>query len=308
MSLEAVFRRGQILSLLLQSEHLRSEAFARFWISFTGMYHAGSIYWAYIHIHANTANKNDLNLTTPPVPQDGAPNTDAQDNAAGPSTPQKSGDLIPPLLARASGTVLDIGPGSGTQMPYLRSPAIRAIYGAEPCVDLHGELRASAQREGLNDKYRIVPSSVVAAELLPALQKDGVVSAETNSVDDLRAHGGVFDTIVCVRVLCSVPEMEKTVAELYALLRPGGKMLVTEHVVNPWRTAKGSFVARFMQSLYQALGWSWFLGDCCLTRDTGEMLKRAADMDGGWEVADLERSFGRSPLSYVSGVLVKRGA
>lgn len=205
--------------------------------------------------------------------------------------------------------MLDIGPGSGTQMPYLRSPAIRAIYGAEPCVDLHGELRASAQREGLHDKYRIVPSSVVAAELLPALQKDGVVSAGTNSVEDLRATGGgVFDTIVCVRVLCSVPEMEKTVAELYGLLRPGGKMLVTEHVVNPWRTAKGSFVARFMQSLYQALGWSWFLGDCCLTRDTGEVLRRAADVDGGWEVADLERSFGRSPLSYVSGVLVKRGA
>jgi SAM-dependent methyltransferase len=60
-----------------------------------------------------------------------------------------------------------------------------------------------------------------------------------------QSTGGVFDTIICVRVLCSVLDLEQTAEELYSFLKPGGKLLVTEHVVNPWRTAKGSVVARF---------------------------------------------------------------
>ena len=192
-------------------------------------------------------------------------------------------------------------------MPLLRSPAIKTIFGAEPCLGLHADLRACAAKEGLSDKYNILPCSVVASELLPALAKEGVIPAGTDSVDQL-AGKEVFNSIICVRVLCSVPNPEKKIGELYAMLKPGGKMLVTEHVVNPWRTTKGSILARVMQGLYQFLGWSWFVGDCCLTRDTASMLKKAADADGGWEVFDLEPSFGRSPLSYISGVLVKKSA
>lgn len=188
--------------------------------------------------------------------------------------------------------MLDVGPGTGTQMPLLRSPAIKAIYGAEPCHGLHEELRARADANGLGEKYHILPCSVVGSELNPVLQKHGLD----------RTDRGIFDTIVCVRVLCSVPNMQQTVNELYALLRPGGKLLITEHVVNPWRTAKGSVVARAMQTLYGALGWSFFLGDCCLNRDTERALRSA----GEWESVDLDRWFGRTVMPYISGVLVKK--
>lgn len=212
-----------------------------------------------------------------------------------------SSDLIPPVLAQASGIVLDVGPGTGTQMPLLRSPAIKEIYGAEPCHGLHAELRARAQAEGLGEKYHVVPSSVVAAELVPALRKEGLAPA-------LSSAEGVFDTIICVRVLCSVPDMRRTIGELYGLLKPGGKLLVTEHVVNPWRSPKGSVVARLFQTAYRFLGWSWCLGDCCLNRDTETALRAAAERDGGWAAVDLDRSFGWSPLPYISGVLVKKSS
>lgn len=95
--------------------------------------------------------------------------------------------------------------------------------------------------------------------------------------------------------------------ELYGMLRPGGRLLVTEHVVNPWRRAKGSFVGRVVQGIYQVLGWSWFIGDCCLDRDTEAVLRAAADGDGGWERVELERNFEWSAMPYISGVLVKKG-
>jgi SAM-dependent methyltransferase len=179
----------------------------------------------------------------------------------------------------------------------LRAPAIKAIYGAEPCRGLHAELRARAEEEGLGQKYHILPCGAAAGELVPELQREGLLPAGDGDVEQVLASaGGVFDTIVCVRVLCSVPELERTARELYSLLRPGGKLLVVEHVVNPWRTAKGSIVARAMQAVYGFFGWSWFIGNCCLDRNT----------DGGWDLVELERWFGRSPIPYISGVLVKK--
>lgn len=190
-------------------------------------------------------------------------------------------------------------------MPLLRSPSITAIYGAEPCLGLHKELRAKALAEGLGGKYHILHCGAASAELIPALRASG-----TGVVDafDADRRAGIFDTILCVRVLCSVPEMESTVRELYALLKPGGRLLVTEHVVNPWRSRKGSLLARIVQGIYQAVGWSFFVGDCCLDRDTESALRHAADADGGWESVELERSFGWSALPYIFGTLVKKSA
>lgn len=218
--------------------------------------------------------------------------------------PVGSSALIPPILRTASGIVLDIGPGTGTQMPLLTSPSITALYGAEPCKSLHSSIRAKALAENISAKYHIVPTGVAARELIPALRATGTGVVDAYDAD---ARAGIFDTILCVRVLCSVPEMERTVRELYGLLRPGGRLLVTEHVVNPWRRAKGSVVGRVVQGLYGVLGWSWFIGDCCLDRDTEAVLRAAADGDGGWERVELERSFEWSAMPYISGVLVKKG-
>jgi SAM-dependent methyltransferase len=225
----------------------------------------------------------------PPVPS-------PTDGASEPVFPSGSSALIPPLLATASGIVLDIGPGTGTQTPLFTNPGLREMYGAEPCMGLHAELLAKSQSAGLGNRYQILPCSAEPEALLPSLENVGFSDLER----------GVFDTIVCVRVLCSVPRPEETIRGLYGLLKPGGKLLVCEHVVNPWLSRKGSVFARAMQQVYGLLGWSFFLGDCHLNRDTERTLRDVAKGDGGWESADLENSFPWSTLPYVSGTLVKR--
>ncbi|KAJ5947860.1 hypothetical protein N7466_000875 [Penicillium verhagenii] len=217
--------------------------------------------------------------------------------------PVGSSALIPPILKTARGVVLDIGPGTGTQMPLLRSKEITALYGAEPCRSLHSELRAKTIAEGVSEKYHIMPCGVSAKELIPALRdtETGVTEAY-----DSKPENGVFDTILCVRVLCSIPDMEKTTKELYGLLKPGGRLLVTEHVVNKWTTAKGSVAGRLAQAFYMLLGWRFYIGDCCLDRDTEKVLREAASVDGGWESVDLEKSFEWSAMPYLSGILTKK--
>ncbi|RAH72510.1 class I SAM-dependent methyltransferase [Aspergillus aculeatinus CBS 121060] len=266
--LEAILE-GRILAPLLETQRLRDEAFGRFWVAFSEPNQQQ---------HSQPSNQEHHDDT--------------------PAEIQGSADLIPPLLATARGITLDLGPGTGTQMPHLRSPAITALYGVEPCHHLHATLRARAEAEGVGEKYTILGCSAAPEQLVPVLRERGLVDG---------SGAGRVDTILCVRVLCSVPDLAGTVRGLYSLLKPGGRVIVVEHVVNSGLRGAGSVVARVVQGLYELLGWRWFVGDCCLTRDTEGALRGAAAEDGGWGRVELRRYFGEGVMPYVAGVLVKKG-
>ena len=201
------------------------------------------------------------------------------------------------LFASADGVVLDLGPADGKQVYNYTNPGIKAMYGVEPCKELHEGLRRVVMKAGLGEKYHILDCGAQREELVPKLREVGVLGEKVE---------GVFDTIISSKVLCSVPDQEETVAGLYALLKAGGRMIVCEHVVNPWQTPKGSIVARAIQQLFMLQGWTFFLGGCHLTRDTSEVLKRAANMDGGWEKVDLESAVMWGTIPFVLGELQKK--
>lgn len=123
--------------------------------------------------------------------------------------------VVPLLQHNARGVVLDIGPGSG-QWLYLyaraMNPDITKIYGVEPNAGLHAELRANAAAAGLDDVYEVIGCGA----------------------EELRRRGGIqpasIDTIITVQCLCSIPNPEPIIGELFPLLKPGGKWLVFEHV------------------------------------------------------------------------------
>ncbi|KIW76556.1 hypothetical protein Z517_09000 [Fonsecaea pedrosoi CBS 271.37] len=209
-----------------------------------------------------------------------------------PLPPKGSALLVPPLLSRAHGVVLDIGPGSGSYVSlFSDNPNISAIYGAEPTTGLHAPLQLRINEAKLTGKYHILGSTADKAELLAALAKEGVKPSPN----------GIFDTIVCVRVLCSVPNLEQTANELYSLLRPGGELMIVEHFRNPW-TKNGSVLGRLMQLVYHLLGWQFFLAGCNMDRDTPAVLRKAAP----WEAVELKTNFEWSALPYVAGTLTKK--
>jgi SAM-dependent methyltransferase len=202
---------------------------------------------------------------------------------------------IVPLLGSAAGVVLDVGPGDGRQLKLYTNPGMEIIYGAEPCDVLHPALVEAAEKAGLGGKYRILTCGGERKSLYPKLKELEVLK-----------DGPIFDTIVCSRVLCSVPYLEDTVAGLYDLLKPGGRFIICEHVKNPWRTRKGSLIARLIQLLFTLQGWTFFLGGCHLGRKTGEVVKAAANKDGGWRKVDLEVVVAWGAIPFILGELVKK--
>ena len=147
----------------------------------------------------------------------------------GPQFAEGSAPVVKELLARASGVVLDIGPGAGNWVHLYPNPnkgnmssggggeggrgAVTKIYGVEPNLEQHASLRQKVKEAGLEGVYEIVGAG---AEELGAL--------------GLGIGKGSVDTVVTKQVLCSVPGPERLVRELYGYLKPGGVWIMHEHV------------------------------------------------------------------------------
>lgn len=133
----------------------------------------------------------------------------------GPRSRDNAEQKVKPLLANnASGVCLDIGPGSG-QWLYLfarsLNPTVTRIYGVEPNPGHHKALRENAVKAGLGDVYEIIGAGA------ENLGQKGIAI-------------GSIDTIITVQVLCSVPNSEQIIKDLYPYLKPGGRWIVYEHI------------------------------------------------------------------------------
>jgi ubiquinone/menaquinone biosynthesis C-methylase UbiE len=109
------------------------------------------------------------------------------------------------LLTKASGKVLEIGGGTGANLPFYGGQ-VQSLTITEPSD-------AMARRLERRLKAHALPATVVraAAEALPF---------EDDS----------FDTAVSTLVLCTVKDPAKSLGELRRVLKPGGKLLFIEHV------------------------------------------------------------------------------
>lgn len=209
---------------------------------------------------------------------------------------------IGPLIAQARGVVLDIGPAYGEWLGCFDKAQVRKIYGIEPNPDCHEKLWQNVKKAGLEDIYVIVP---VGVEGLAAwVKKEG---------GDLGA--GDVDSVVTVFCLCSVPEPERMIGELYGYLNEGGIWIVHEHV----KTKEKGFIAWYQgksilshekkettddETAYVDLFWPHFVGGCSITRDTPRSLKEA----GSWSKVDLKQPEEELPMSvlpHIMGVLTK---
>lgn len=204
------------------------------------------------------------------------------------------------LLATAKGVVLDLGPGTGECLRLFTPSLITTAYGPEPAVDMHPALQANIDKSGLNGKYEILAAGAEPDSLIPALAKKGVFAVSGISSE------GVFDTILCTRVLCGVPHTEETIQQLFRLLKPGGRMIVSEHVTSPWpmRNPVSGVFGFVMQKVLILLGWNFWMGGCTLNKKTFQMLVDAGGQ-GGWANVDVQYARSWHTVPFVVGILTK---
>ncbi|HEV2070272.1 MAG TPA: class I SAM-dependent methyltransferase [Acidimicrobiales bacterium] len=171
------------------------------------------------------------------------------------------------LLTQASGSVLDIGAGTGEAFKHLAG-AVTALVALDPDPAM---LRQAVGR---------LPDVDVPAVLVRA-RSEGLPFATAT-----------FDTVVACLVLCTVGDLALTVAELHRVLRPGGRLLLMEHV-----RASEEALAQCQDLVERP--WGWLHGGCHPNRRTLEALGAA-----GFRLDALER-YGFPVLPHVQGVAVR---
>ena len=143
----------------------------------------------------------------------------------------------------AEGRVLDVGIGSGLNLPFYARKA-REIFGLDPSMTLLARARSKALRT--QTPVHLLESS---AERIP-----------------LGDHS--IDTVVMTWTGCSIPEICPALEEMRRVLRPGGRLLFVEH-----GRAPDPGVARWQDRLDPF--WQRFSGGCHLNRKIDDLLSNA---------------------------------
>ncbi len=166
-----------------------------------------------------------------------------------------------PLLAAARGAVLEIGAGTGANLP-LYDPGRRVV-----AIELRPERLAAAAR-----KAHVAGRADVA-----------VAAADAH---DLPFPAASFDTVVGTLVFCSIGDPLAALAEIRRVLRPGGQLLLLEHV-----RGQTSLTRRLTDWLHPL--WFALQGECHLNRETAATVAAA-----GFRV-DATESHGRGLLQLI---------
>jgi ubiquinone/menaquinone biosynthesis C-methylase UbiE len=147
------------------------------------------------------------------------------------------------LLPQARGKVLEIGVGTGANLPFY-PPAVSLT-----AIDESSDMLSVAARRAVSLEQRVHLGRM--------------------DVESLAFPDACFDTIVASLVLCSVVDQQRTLGELGRVLRrPGGQLLLLEHM-RPQ--------ARPLAWLTDLLNVPWYAcnGRCHLNRETQDALLQA---------------------------------
>lgn len=144
------------------------------------------------------------------------------------------------LLSEVRGTVLEIGFGTGLNLPHYPKE-IREITAIDP----NGGAARIAQK-------RIAEAGIA-------------VDLRRISGEQLPFDPESFDCVVSTFTLCSIEDVHQAMCEVIRVLRPNGKFLFLEHGISP--DPKVQLWERRLNGLQQ-----WFGDGCHLTRNIGELV------------------------------------
>ena len=183
------------------------------------------------------------------------------DLACGTRPIRRQREKVVPL---AHGRVLEIGIGSGLNLPHYDRARVSQLVGLDPALQLHRLARRRLAETGLT------------LELI-GLSAEKIPQADAS-----------FDTIVITYTLCSIPDPEAALAEMRRVLKPGGQLIYSEHGRAPDRQ-----VAHWQDRLTPY--WKRFSGGCHLNRDIPALL-----VTSGFNVDGMKSMYlpGFRPLSY----------
>ena len=168
------------------------------------------------------------------------------------------------IVHLAEGDVLEIGFGSGLNLPYFDSGKVRRIFGLEPSEGMRRKAQPNVEASGLDVEFIDLPGEEIPLE--------------PKSVD----------TVLVTFTLCSIDDASAALEGMRRVLKSGGKLLYCEHGAAP-----DGRVRRWQDRLNPA--WKRVSGGCNMNRDIPRLIEST-----GFRVTSDDRMYIPGPkiLSY----------
>jgi len=164
----------------------------------------------------------------------------------------KQREKVVPL---ASGRVLEIGIGSGLNIPFYSASKIEHLWGLDPSAEMWSIARKNAAQHHIDVEF--IQSG---AESIPL---------DNNSAD----------TVIMTYTMCTIPEVNSALDEIRRVLKPGGKLIFCEHGLAPDKD-----VQRWQNRLNPA--WKKLGGGCNLNRPIPQLMEQS-----GFQSSDMQTMY-----------------
>ncbi|WP_346837867.1 class I SAM-dependent methyltransferase [Microbulbifer sp. SAOS-129_SWC] len=159
------------------------------------------------------------------------------------------------VVPQAHGRVLEIGFGSGLNLPYYDRGRVEFVWGLEPSAGMRRRAQDNLARSPIEVRWLDLPS-----EEIP-LEDDSV------------------DTVLLTYTLCTIPDWQRALAEMRRVLKPGGELIFSEHGLAP-----DPGVERWQRRLNPY--WSRLFGGCNLDRPIDRYIAQS-----GFDIGTLDTGY-----------------
>lgn len=168
------------------------------------------------------------------------------------------------VVPLARGRVLEVGIGSGLNLPYYDATKVTRLWGLDPSEEMKRMAEEAARSMSFDVEFIGLPGEEIPLE--------------DNSVD----------TVLITYTLCTIPETEPALRGMARVLKPGGELIFCEHGVAPDET-----VRRWQDRINPI--WKRLGGGCHLNRAIPDLIEQ-----GGFRIKGVETMYvpGWRPASF----------
>ena len=159
------------------------------------------------------------------------------------------------VVPLVEGKVLEVGIGSGLNLPFYDKSKIDELWGLDPSEELSDMARKVADRENI------------------------VVNFISSGAEEIPLPDSYFDSVLITYTMCTIPEVARANKEIKRVLKRGGKLIFCEHGEAPdenirkWQKRINPF-------------WGKLAGGCNINRKIPSLIQNA-----GFEIVELEEMY-----------------
>ena len=159
------------------------------------------------------------------------------------------------VVPLAEGKILEVGIGSGLNLPFYEKSKIEEIWGIDPSEELNAMAKKVAIEECVN------------------------VNFITSSAEDIPFPSDYFDTVLITYTMCTIPSVLQANKEIRRVLKSSGKMIFCEHGVSPDENIK-----KWQKRLNSI--WGKIAGGCNINRNIPMLIKSS-----GFKIIEMDEMY-----------------